>query len=75
MKQDFLFRLPGFDKLISLQELDDIIINKIRSDFKDMDAAIVEIYDTKSGIKAGHHTPPLTALGEMSVSAVMQKFR
>jgi len=73
---EFLFKMKG-GKLMSLRDLqsqmNDILSNKVQSDFRNMDRAIVQIYDHRQS--APESSPPLRSLGKMPLGVALRKFR
>ena len=73
---EFLFRLPGSNRLLSLSELecemDTVIATSMRDDFSAMDRIMVEIFDSRV---LRNNLPTKATLGKIPVSAAIQKFQ
>jgi len=77
MKNEFLFQLEKMGHLMNLRELEsemnNIISERVRGDFRKMDRIIVRIYDNRQ--PESEASPPLKSLGKMPLDVAIQKFR
>ena len=77
MRTEFLFRLTEMGHLMNLREMESemnaIISEQIRGDFRKMDRTMVEIYDKRQA--SPESNPPLRSLGKMPLKVAVQKFR
>jgi hypothetical protein len=73
MRTEFLFKLPNEKHLLSMKEMDKIIVGNMKRDFNNMDKILVEIFDKRQALPEAN--PPLRSLGKMSLTTVLQKFR
>ena len=77
MRNEFLFQLSDMEHLMNLRELEhqmnDVISQKVRADFRKMDRLMVEIYDSRQ--VSPDTNPPLRSLGKMPLDLAIRKFR
>jgi predicted HTH transcriptional regulator len=74
MKTEFMFKFPGQKDFMSLtdliEQMTEILSNKVVQDFQDLDKIMIEVYDNRLSSTAGHGS-----LGKMPLPILIQKFR